>query len=69
MLAYRSEGPSQVFLLTLTWLIAAFGNESREKWKDITLSYDNMCHLNNLKAAKEDLPLPGRSLYAFYSTS
>uniref|UniRef100_A0A1X7T5N6 Uncharacterized protein n=1 Tax=Amphimedon queenslandica TaxID=400682 RepID=A0A1X7T5N6_AMPQE len=55
---YQSEGPSQVFLLTLTWLVAAFGKESRERWKEITLSYDNMCHLNNLKVAREDLPLP-----------
>ena len=49
----RSEGPAQVFLLVLTWLIAAFGR------KRITVSYDNMCHLNNLKVARCPLPLPG----------
>ena len=58
----RSEGPAQVFLLTLTWLLLAFGKESREKWRSLILSYDNMCHLNNLKVAKRDLPLPGKWL-------
>ena len=55
----RSEGPAQVFLLVLTWLIAAFGRKRREDWKRITVSYDNMCHLNNLKVARCPLPLPG----------
>ena len=27
-------------------------------WKQIVLAYDNMCHLDGLKAAREDLPLP-----------
>ena len=56
----RSEGPAQVFLLTLTWLMAAFGTHKREKWQDITVAYDNMCHLNNLKVTKQELPLPGQ---------
>ena len=56
---FRSEGPAQVFLLVLSWLVAAFGKETREKWRSITLSYDNMCHLDNLKVAKRPLPLPG----------
>ena len=55
----RSEGPAQVFLLTLTWLIAAFGAKERDEWKKVTLAYDNMCHLDNLKIAKKELPLPG----------
>ena len=55
----RSEGPAQVFLLVLTWLIAAFGRKRREDWKRITVLYDNMCHLNNLKVARCPLPLPG----------
>ena len=52
----RSEGPAQVFLLTLTWLMAAFADKKGE-WKKLTL--DNMCHLDNLKVTKKDLPLPG----------
>lgn len=30
---HRSEGPAQVFLLILTWLVAAFGHKTREDWK------------------------------------
>ena len=59
LLFYRSEGPAQVFLLILTWLISAFGHQTRDKWKQIILAYDNMCHVDNLRVAKKDLPLPG----------
>ena len=31
-----------------------------EKLKNYFLVYDNMCHLDNLRAAKADLPLPDR---------
>ena len=48
-----------MFLLVLTSPIAAFGKKSREEWKKVTVSYDNMCHLNNLKVARRPLPLPG----------
>ena len=27
------------------------------QWKDVIIAYDNMCHLDSLKAAKIDLPL------------
>ena len=59
----RSEGPAQVFLLVLAWLVAALGRKSREERKDIIVSYDNMCHLNNLKVARKPLPLPGDLKY------
>ena len=59
----RSEGPAQVFLLMLTWLMAKFGKEERDKWRNVILSYDNMCHLDNLKVAKRPLPLPGDLKY------
>ena len=36
-----SEGPAQVFLLVLTWLITAFGHLSWAQWKNIMLVYDN----------------------------
>ena len=55
----RSEGPAQVFLLVLSWLVAAFGKQKRDDWRKLYLSYDNMCHLDNLKVAKKPLPLPG----------
>ena len=35
----------------------------REIWKKITIAYDNMCHLNNLKVARQPLPLPGELKY------
>ena len=35
------------------------GFEDWEDWKKVTVSYDNMCHLNNLKVARRQLPLPG----------
>lgn len=59
----RSEGPAQIFLLVINWLVAAFGKATRDQWKKIIISYDNMCHLNNLKVAKKPLPLPGDLQY------
>ena len=56
----RSEGPAQVFLIVLVWMLSAFASLTREQLKKITLSYDNMCHLNNLKVARSPLPLPGK---------
>ena len=38
-------------------MLSAFAALSRELRK-IILSYDNMCHLNNLKVARSPLPLP-----------
>ena len=29
-----------------------------DKWKDIIISYDNMCQLDGMKVAKSPLPLP-----------
>ena len=59
----RSEGPAQVFLLALLWLVAEFGTCGREVWKKIIIAYDNMCHLNNLRVARQLLPLPGELKY------
>ena len=33
-------------------------DKPQETWSNIILCYDNMCHLDGLKAAKELLPLP-----------
>lgn len=30
----------------------------QEKWKETFIAYDNMCNLDRMKTAKEDLPLP-----------
>ena len=56
---HRSEGPAQVFLIILVWLIAAFQRMSREERRKVFLSYDNMCHVDNLRVARRPLPLPG----------
>ena len=40
-------------------MLAAFAHLSREERRKKILSYDNMCHLDNLKVAKKALPLPG----------
>ena len=61
------EGPAQVFLLTLAWLLSAFGSQKLEKWQEITLLDGNMCHLNNLKVAEKELPLPPGQLI-WYNT-
>ena len=55
----RSEGPAQVFLILLVWMISAMQEMSRKDRQEIYLAYDNMCHLDNLKVAKKPLPLPG----------
>ena len=37
-----SQGPAQVFLIVLVWMISAFSNLKRKDWKDKFLAYDNM---------------------------
>ncbi|XP_065896620.1 uncharacterized protein [Dysidea avara] len=56
---YESEGPAQVFLIILSWMVSALGNLTRDERKMITLSYDNMCHIDCLHVARNPLPLPG----------
>lgn len=59
LLPFRSEGPAQVFLIILSWMVSALGKLSRDERKKITLSYDNMCHIDSLHVARRPLPLPG----------
>lgn len=63
----RSESPSQAFLITIVWMYNKFkqmkesGKSDQEVLKameETVLAYDNMCHLDSLRAAKKDLPLP-----------
>ena len=53
----RSESPSQVFIITLQWLIGVLNSIPESEWGGIILAYDNMCHLDSLVAARKDLPL------------
>lgn len=63
---FRSESPTQAFLVTLLWLIRKFksmknvqSDESiRQAISSVTLAYDNMCHLDSLRISKSQLPLP-----------
>lgn len=54
----RSESPSQVFIIVLSWLIEILKHIPEDQWGDIVVSYDNMCHLDAMRAAQEPLPLP-----------
>ncbi|XP_046864599.1 uncharacterized protein LOC124459114 [Xenia sp. Carnegie-2017] len=53
---YRSESPSQVFLITLSWLRIMLKEINPMNWSSVFFSYDNMCHLDGLQAAKKVLP-------------
>ena len=53
----RSESPSQVFVIVISWLLEVLKGRHESEWKEVILCYDNMCHLDGLKVAKQDLPL------------
>ena len=55
-LLFRSESPSQVFIILLQWLIQHHSNLSSNS-EGIVLAYDNACNLDRLKAAQNPLPL------------
>ena len=52
----RSESPSQVFFILLTWLFSLI-ECSDVKPEEMYLAYDNMCNVCKLKAAQHTLPL------------
>ena len=54
----RSESPSQAFLVVILWLYQTLQKIPVSEWGDVVLSYDNMCHLDSLRAAANPLPLP-----------
>ena len=53
----RSENPSQVFIIVLSWLFVIL-KDINPDWSRIFLAYDNMCHLDGMRASKRPLPLP-----------
>ena len=55
---FRSESPSQAFLIVISWLYEVLQNIPECEWRDVVLFYDNMCHLDSLRAATAELPLP-----------
>ena len=54
----RSESPSQVVIIVLSWLNEKLKDIPPEKWSDVVLSHDNMCKIDGLKALQAPLPLP-----------
>ena len=54
----RSESPSQVFVIVVEWLYEVLQHLPEDKWEQLVIAYDNMCHLNSLRAAQSPLPLP-----------
>ena len=54
----RSESPSQVFLIVVSFLYKVLKDRPEHEWENIILAYDNMCHLDALKVANAKLPLP-----------
>ena len=57
-ISIRSESPSQVFLIVIHWLFETLKSVPVDRWPSVVLAYDNMCHLDSLKAARQPLPLP-----------
>ena len=54
---YRSESPSQVFFILLTWLMALMQSSISIQPRSINLAYDNICNLCRLNVARQSLPL------------
>ena len=63
----RSESPTQAFLILILWLYRKFrplldGGMSSQAVQELMtktiLAYDNMCHVDGLKAAAKTLPFP-----------
>ena len=46
-----------MFIIIISWLLEILKERPESEWKEVILCYDNMCHLDALKAAQNDLPL------------
>lgn len=64
---FRSESPTQALIIFICWITLKFkpmldngANESevRKAIQKTVLCYDNMCHVDTMKIARKDLPLP-----------
>ena len=53
-----SEGPGQVFLITLQYLLKRLEGIPESQWGEVIVSYDNMCNLDKLRVVKKQLPFP-----------
>ena len=59
---FKSESPSQVYMLMVRILYLELKDVPSDQFDEVVenyvLSYDNMCNIDKLKAAQEELPLP-----------
>ncbi|XP_055345172.1 uncharacterized protein LOC129593019 [Paramacrobiotus metropolitanus] len=55
---YKSESPSQVFLILISWMYQVLQTVPSCDWPKLFLAYDNMCNLERLKATLQKLSLP-----------
>ena len=57
---FKSEGAAQVGLLTTSFLHSYLKSEipNPVEWSNFSLSYDNMCHIDELKLLNKPLSLP-----------
>ena len=54
---YKSEGPTQVALIMIRFLQLFFKGKSTKEFENFFLSYDNICHLDELKLLRDKLAL------------
>lgn len=52
---HRSEGPTQVALLWIKYLLKILKDVDPDLWKEFYVSYDNMCHVDSLKLLRNAL--------------
>ena len=52
---YRSESPSQVFIIVVQLLYQTLQTIPTDQWQEVVLVHDAMCKLDGLKVS---LPLP-----------
>ena len=55
---HRSEGPGQVFLIAVQYLLTRLKDIPEEDWGEFIFSYDNLCNVDKMRAARKPLPLP-----------
>ena len=53
---FRSESPSQMFIIIISWLCVILKTINPVNWCKVFLPYDNMCRLDGLRAARQELP-------------
>ena len=54
----RSESPSQVFVFLVNVLLKKLKNIPPRDWSKIFIAYDNICNVDRMKVARQELPLP-----------